>query len=68
MTGEIGIGKSTFGHLVLGIEKTYSGSVLFNGKKLERRLSKSGIISAVFQNYKSSINPFLQFNKRLWNL
>lgn len=56
--GESGSGKSTLGRLVLGIEKPDRGTVLFEGKNVEDRRVKLGNISAVFQDYKSSINPF----------
>jgi len=56
--GESGSGKSTLGRLILGIEKPDSGAVLFEGKSIEDRKVRSGNISAVFQDYKSSINPF----------
>ncbi|MDQ1005234.1 nickel transport system ATP-binding protein [Neobacillus niacini] len=56
--GESGSGKSTLGRLILGIEKPDRGMVLFEGKNVEDRRVRSGNISAVFQDYKSSINPF----------
>ncbi|WP_257346759.1 ABC transporter ATP-binding protein [Pseudalkalibacillus decolorationis] len=56
--GESGSGKSTLGRLMLGIEKPDHGSILFNGKEVENREVRLGNISAVFQDYKSSINPF----------
>jgi nickel transport system ATP-binding protein len=56
--GESGSGKSTLGRLILGIEKPDRGSVLFNGLKVEDRRVRYGNLSAVFQDYKSSINPF----------
>ncbi|OME87841.1 peptide ABC transporter ATP-binding protein [Paenibacillus sp. FSL A5-0031] len=56
--GESGSGKSTLGRLLLGIEKPDRGSVLFDGKSVADRKVRFGNISAVFQDYKSSINPF----------
>ncbi|TYS59549.1 ABC transporter ATP-binding protein [Sutcliffiella horikoshii] len=56
--GESGSGKSTLGRLLLGIEKPDSGMVLFDGKNVVDRKVRLGSISAVFQDYKSSINPF----------
>ncbi|MED1944006.1 MULTISPECIES: ABC transporter ATP-binding protein [Brevibacillus] len=55
--GESGSGKSTLGRLLLGIEKPDRGAILFEGKKVEDRKGRTGNISAVFQDYTSSINP-----------
>ncbi|MHA7582010.1 ABC transporter ATP-binding protein [Paenibacillus vandeheii] len=57
--GESGSGKSTLGRLILGIEKPDRGRILFDGKNVNNRRVRMGSISAVFQNYASSINPFL---------
>lgn len=65
--GESGSGKSTLGRLLLGIEKPDRGSVLFDGKSVGDRKVRFGNISAVFQDYKSSINPFLRSKKPLWS-
>lgn len=56
--GESGSGKSTLGRLLLGIEKPDRGTILFAGKKVENRKVRAGNLSAVFQDYTSSINPF----------
>lgn len=56
--GESGSGKSTLGRLLLGIEKPDRGTILFEGKHIEDRKVRLGSISAVFQDYTSSINPF----------
>ncbi|MGM0888660.1 MAG: ABC transporter ATP-binding protein [Bacillota bacterium] len=56
--GESGSGKSTLGRLLIGIEKPDRGTVLFQGENVGDRNVRSGNISAVFQDYKSSINPF----------
>ncbi|WP_416147595.1 ABC transporter ATP-binding protein [Salipaludibacillus sp. HK11] len=56
--GESGSGKSTLGRLMLGIEKPDRGIVLFNGMNVDDRRVRSGNLSVVFQDYKSSINPF----------
>ncbi|KWU56439.1 peptide ABC transporter ATP-binding protein [Bacillus mycoides] len=56
--GESGSGKSTLGRLILGIEKPDRGKVLFEGELVEDRTVRLGNISAVFQDYTSSINPF----------
>jgi nickel transport system ATP-binding protein len=57
--GESGSGKSTLGRLMLGIEKPDRGRILFDGKNVNNRRVRMGSLSAVFQNYASSINPFL---------
>jgi ABC-type dipeptide/oligopeptide/nickel transport system, ATPase component len=56
--GESGCGKSTLGRLLLGIEKPERGSILLNGEELGRKGAGKGAISAVFQDYTSSINPY----------
>ena len=56
--GESGSGKSTLGRLLLGLEKTDRGSIMLDGKSVSEYRSRSGGISAVFQDYTSSINPF----------
>ena len=63
--GESGCGKSTLGRLLLGIEKPDRGTILFNGKRVEERRSRLGNISAVFQDYTSSINPFYTVKQAL---
>ncbi|CAM3688842.1 ABC transporter ATP-binding protein [Marinicrinis lubricantis] len=56
--GESGSGKSTLGRIILGIEKPDRGSVLLDGKHVTDKRARAGKLSAVFQDYTSSINPF----------
>ena len=56
--GESGSGKPTLGRLVLGIEKPKSGVVLLDGKPVDVLENRSGKMSAVFQNYTSSLHPY----------
>lgn len=60
--GESGSGKSTLGKLILGLEKPDSGKIYFNGHDtLKRNWHKLPIrrdISAVFQDYNASVNPY----------
>lgn len=56
--GESGSGKSTLGRLLIGIEEPDQGTVLFEGKRIGERKERRGNISAVFQDYTSSMNPF----------
>ncbi|WP_166240207.1 ABC transporter ATP-binding protein [Paenibacillus turpanensis] len=63
--GESGSGKSTLGRLLLGIEKPDQGTICFEGKSVEHRKARVGKISAVFQDYTSSLNPFFTVEKTL---
>jgi nickel transport system ATP-binding protein len=56
--GESGSGKSTLGRLLIGIEKPDRGNVTLDGVDVADSNRRIGKISAVFQDYKSSINPF----------
>ncbi|MCZ8521267.1 MULTISPECIES: ABC transporter ATP-binding protein [Paenibacillus] len=56
--GESGSGKSTLGRLILGIEQPDGGSIRFEEVNVTDRRTRSGNISAVFQDYTSSMNPF----------
>ncbi|MGN7415379.1 ABC transporter ATP-binding protein [Paenibacillus sp. SAF-068] len=57
--GESGSGKSTLARLMLGIERPDRGTISLDGKDVQDRRIRMGNLSAVFQNYTSSINPFL---------
>lgn len=59
IVGESGSGKSTLGRLMLGLERPDQGIVRFGGRDVMDRRVRMGRISAVFQNYTSSMNPFL---------
>ncbi|WP_282172276.1 ABC transporter ATP-binding protein [Cytobacillus firmus] len=63
--GESGSGKSTLGRLIIGIEKADDGIILFEGENVEGRSVRSGKISAVFQDYTSSINPFFTVERAI---
>lgn len=52
--GQSGVGKSTIGKIILGIEKESSGKILFLGKKLVEREKRD--IQMVFQDPYSSLN------------
>ncbi|MCU6711760.1 ABC transporter ATP-binding protein [Paenibacillus sp. J5C_2022] len=56
--GESGSGKSTLGRLLLGLEKPDRGRITFEGRSVLHRKVRKGALSAVFQDYTSSINPF----------
>ncbi|OCG63212.1 peptide ABC transporter ATP-binding protein [Gilliamella sp. wkB18] len=62
IVGESGSGKSTLGKLILGLEKPDSGKIYFNGQDIgQRAWRKSPMrreISAVFQDYNASVNPY----------
>ncbi len=63
--GESGTGKSTLGRLILGLEKPDSGQILFDGGNVRRRSVRRGVMSAVFQDYTSSMNPYYTVEKTL---
>lgn len=63
--GESGSGKSTLGRLVLGIEKPDRGIVELEGRNVAGRGARTGKISAVFQDYTSSLHPFYTVEEAL---
>lgn len=63
--GESGSGKSTLGRLLLGIEKPDRGTIQFEGISIGERAGRRGKISAVFQDYTSSIHPYYTVEKAL---
>lgn len=63
--GESGTGKSTLGRLILGLEKPDSGEILYDGGDVRKRSVRRGVMSAVFQDYSSSMNPYRTVEKTL---
>lgn len=66
LIGESGSGKSTLGRILLGLEKPYRGTVTLDGRPLyarrrlwPRRDARQTGVSAVFQDYTASANPFM---------
>ncbi|MEW5954436.1 MAG: ABC transporter ATP-binding protein [Bacillota bacterium] len=62
LVGESGCGKTTLGHIILGLEPPESGQVIFQGKdfyKVSRQARKNlrKDLQAVFQDYNSALNP-----------
>lgn len=65
LIGESGSGKSTLSRLIGGLERADSGDILLDGKPVNRDSARRGKISAVFQDYTSSINPAMTVAKAL---
>ena len=70
LVGESGSGKSTFGRLLVGLEKPASGSILYRSKDISkapasewRRLHKE--IQIIFQDPFASLNPRLKIGEAL---
>lgn len=63
--GESGSGKSTLSRLILGIEKPDSGQISICGENVQSHKARSRYISAVFQDYNSSINPHYTVEKAI---
>lgn len=56
--GQSGVGKSTIGKIILGIERESSGEIKFLGKSLSERKKKD--IQMIFQDPYSSLNPAMK--------
>ncbi|SFG57752.1 nickel transport system ATP-binding protein [Desulfotomaculum arcticum] len=62
LVGESGCGKTTLGHIILGLEPPQTGQVLFRGKDFYKASSREKKelrkdLQAVFQDYNSALNP-----------
>jgi len=58
LVGESGSGKTTLGKLILRLEKPTEGRVFFEGKDIwNYRREYTRLVSAVFQDPSSSLNP-----------
>ena len=62
LVGESGCGKTTTGRTILGLEKAFSGQIIFDGKLLnhsdrqeQKKLNQS--VQMIFQDPFSSLNP-----------
>lgn len=62
--GASGSGKSTLGKLILGLEKPDHGKIYFDGHEMQtrtwRKLQLQRQLSAVFQDYNASVNPYFK--------
>lgn len=56
--GQSGVGKSTIGKIILGIEKESSGHVTFLDRSLDKREKRD--IQMIFQDPYSSLNPAMK--------
>ncbi|WP_080650185.1 ABC transporter ATP-binding protein [Dickeya zeae] len=59
IVGESGGGKSTLARLICGLEQPDRGRVLLAGEPVSSAQNRKHRISAVFQDYTSSINPLM---------
>lgn len=62
LIGESGSGKSTIGKAIIGLEKITSGTVIFDGKQLTKRMVKKDRdftrdVQMIFQDNMSSLDP-----------
>lgn len=73
IVGESGSGKSTLARLILGVEKADAGTITFESRAREQTsedstpqdTAKNMRISAVFQDYLSSVNPAMSVSQIL---
>ena len=69
--GESGSGKTTLARMILGLERTSEGEILFQGLAVHRRLSRRERlefmrrVQPVFQNPFEAFNPLKQVDRYL---
>jgi peptide/nickel transport system ATP-binding protein len=59
LVGESGSGKSTLGRVIVGLQRSYSGDLTFDGERLHPRRTRAqrGAIQMVFQDPYASLDP-----------
>lgn len=62
LVGESGSGKSTTGKAIVGLEKTTSGSIIYQGQdvtksSIRRKMNYNKDVQMIFQDSMSSLNP-----------
>lgn len=59
LVGESGCGKTTLGHMILGLKTPSKGEIYYKGETLKKKRSKEqvGMIQMVFQESYDAINP-----------
>ena len=67
LVGESGSGKSTVARILTGLERPEKGEVLADGKNIFalKRMEKAGMVSIVFQDPYSVLNPKLKISFQL---
>ena len=73
LVGESGSGKSTVCRLILGLEKTTSGQILYEGRDVSQWLEKDWKnyrkeVQIVFQDPYGTYNPFYRVDRVLWTV
>lgn len=59
LLGPSGSGKTTLSRIILGLEPIDEGEILVDGKSIKKKKSFRKLnFNLVFQNYRSSVNPF----------
>ena len=71
--GESGSGKTTVCRLILGLEKTTSGQILYEGRDVSQWLEKDWKnyrkeVQIVFQDPYGTYNPFYRVDRVLWTV
>ena len=71
IVGESGCGKSTFAKVLMGLETTTKGEIIFNGEQIgekpveQRTPEEIGSLQMVFQNPNDTLNPSITVGQQI---